>query len=182
MTDINREGGLVTVQVDPTQQIDKSQAGLVLGKEDSLAVAVKEELKRVPDEEIIKQRLNDPEVKAQLIGTAQYLNERFHGNWFDLAQMMKKTSWKTVNDCLRVLNLLKLSDLLMAKMDKVEKYKITLTKDVRKEIIQAQILVHQKHIENLNAELVQLDEAETLNLEGSNGTATEKVADETEKA
>lgn len=72
--------------------------------------------------------LAQPEVKANLLTWATHLDERFHSNWFDMEQVIKKTRLKDLPNAQGVLNFLILGNLCHREIRAkgVMKYKITL--------------------------------------------------------
>lgn len=135
--------------------------GLQLIVSESLkAEALQEEISKMSPEELLQMRLQDPEVIANLIQAAEFLHQRTKGNWFDMAYMIKKTGWKTVKECLQILNMLKLSGRLLAKMDRGEKYKIVLTAADKIATLEAQKVLLQTQIDNIDKDIARIREEE----------------------
>jgi hypothetical protein len=95
-----------------------------------------------------------------MLAIAQGVESKFKG-WFNLVQFTSKTQWKKTEDALHILNLLKLSNLLQARMfgtgeGKVEQYSIQITKDHQKKLTELAITKHEDEIKSIEAKLVGL--------------------------
>jgi hypothetical protein len=98
--------------------------------------------------------------KELMLNIAQGVESKFKG-WFNLVQFTSKTQWKNPQDALHILNLLKLSNLLQARMfgtgeNKVEQYSIQITKDHQKKLTELAIAKHEDEIKSIEAKLVGL--------------------------
>jgi len=82
--------------------------------------------------EQLEEYLADEENMKGLTLVAENISKKFNGNWFDFAQMLKKTPYKDTEQALAMLNMLRFAGLLIAMMrNKREMYKITLNKEAR---------------------------------------------------
>jgi len=109
------------------------------------------------DKEIMEQYFNDEKVKENLDTHAVHFNEASHGNWFTLERIVKKSRIKKPIDAKMILDLLVMSKRAFAKKDGEEiKYKITLSSESRKKVIENQIKELKFATENLQKELEEL--------------------------
>ncbi len=88
------------------------------------------EVKSKDPVELLQESLKDEKILKETISSAKEFQRLMAGQWFDLRQVINKTKYNTGEKALKVLNLMKLSGVLIAEMrnDK-EMYKIVLTKD-----------------------------------------------------
>lgn len=110
--------------------------------EDEMKGAVKEELGQKTPVQIMEEWFRDPAHKKILLDIAKQIDTKFHSNWFNGNQFMKKTKWNTPDSCLEMLNSLKLGGFLEAKMfgkpgKMEERYHIYFTKDHQIGLIEA---------------------------------------------
>jgi len=141
-------------------------------REEQLRKDAVAEVAQKSNKQILEEYLADPSTKDYLANLANLLKNTFKLNdgWFDLLLVNKFTPFKTIEEALRVLNLLKLSNLLIAKIDKgKEVYKITATKDSRIRVLKTLVKEAKKHLETLEKEL------ETLEPQGVSKESETKV-------
>ena len=109
---------------------------------------------KVQDKETVEKWLEDPINKAQVVEVAQTFNSIFKGQWFSISSVMSVTNYRTMPEALRILNILKLSNCLVAEIRKTkEVYKITLNKDMRITFLKNQEKKLVKQLEEIRKEL-----------------------------
>lgn len=110
----------------------------------------------------VREYLNMPDVRKNLLTWAEKINERTRGNWFDFEFLMKKTPLKNAENAKAILDFLIMSGLChrVVKEKGVIKFKITLKKQDKIGLlkIQAEELALQREailreIEVLSAEV-----------------------------
>lgn len=110
------------------------------------ATAPKEQIDQIEKEkanpvEATYDRIQDPQVESDLIRSARNLDARFHSNWFSIMQILKKTGINTILDARQLMNMLELRGL--AKKEEwhgVEKYKITISKELQIANLEQQVI------------------------------------------
>jgi hypothetical protein len=103
---------------------------------------------KMSEKEILEQYLNDSDVQNKINETCIYLNDISHGNWISFDQLCKKSFYKNEKELKALLDLIVLSKKAISKLDKDKKiiYKFTLTKELRKKVLET-------HIKNLNEQI-----------------------------
>lgn len=111
---------------------------------------------KTQDKDTVEKWLEDPVNKTQVIEVAQTFNSIFRGGWFTISNVMSVTNYKTMPEALRILNILKLSNCLIAELrggGSKEVYKITLNKDMRITFLKNQEKKLVKQLEEIRKEL-----------------------------
>lgn len=107
--------------------------------------------------QVLNDYLNDPKVDKNLHTWADYLNKRFHGNWFKLSQMIKKSPLKVPQQAADVLNMLVLKGLAHREERQGDiKFKITLEVESKIKLLQQQIDVLNEQIRVIQTEIDRL--------------------------
>lgn len=82
-----------------------------------------------------------------------------NAGWFDLQMMMIQTKYKNIEECLQILNLLKLGGLLVTEVrGRKEVYKITMTKDAKLKVLLNQKQLKEKELEEIEKEIKSLQD------------------------
>lgn len=82
-----------------------------------------------------------------------------NAGWFDLQMMMIQTKYKNIEECLQILNLLKLGGLLVAELrGRKEVYKITMTKDAKLKVLLNQKTIKEKELLEIEKEIKSLQD------------------------
>ena len=119
---------------------------------------VEKELEKTPQQSL-QEWLDEETNRKMMVEMAEGLTKiKALGTWFNLIQFTSKTQWKKVEDALHILNLLKMSGLLEARMfgtgkNKVEQYHIKLSKEANILLLKTAIKKHEDEIESLKAKL-----------------------------
>lgn len=121
------------------------------------------EHQKLSDKEVLDNYLNDEEIKNNHRKIAQFLEERFRGNWFSIEQITKKTNIKSIRDATQMMFGLSLFGLSTSKeQDGLTKFKITLSSQERIKVLQEHRENHVKQIELLDAEIAKLQSKDTV--------------------
>jgi len=84
--------------------------------------------------------LDNPQIETNLFKSANNLNTRFRGNWFTLAQIVKKTSVSNPIHASQLMNMLEMRGLAIKLQHKgEEKYKISISKELQIANLESQI-------------------------------------------
>lgn len=82
-----------------------------------------------------------------------------NAGWFDLQKMMIQTKYKNIEECLQILNLLKLGGLLVAELrGRKEYYKVVMTKDAKLKVLLNQKSLKEKELEEIEKEIKNLQD------------------------
>ena len=100
--------------------------------------------------------------KSMLSELGNELRKKFgsqNDGWFDLQKMITFTKWKKIDECLQILNLLKLGGLLVAEIKgKKEVYKIVMNKDSKLRVLRNLLKIKQEEVQNLEKEILLLED------------------------
>lgn len=108
-------------------------------------------------EELIQEAITNPEVQRKLDIVALHVNEVAHKNWISVEQLLKKSRIKDRGELVTFLDLLVMTKKAFVKKEKnVVKYKITLTPELRKQVLSTQITELKNTVKILEAELISL--------------------------
>lgn len=104
---------------------------------------LKKDVQQITPEELrktVREYLNMPEVKKNLLTWAEKIHERTRGNWFDFEYLIKKTPLKNHENAKAVLDFMIMAGLCHRKIaDKgVIKFKITLRKEDKIQLLKQQ--------------------------------------------
>lgn len=124
---------------------------------------VQESVPKLSDKEVLDNYLNDEQIKTNHRKIAEFLEQRFRGNWFTLDQIVKKTNVKSFPDAQQMMLGLHLFGLSTSKEDKgIVKFKITLSSKERIKVLEEHKQNHLKQIELLEAEIAKLQSMDTV--------------------
>ena len=114
----------------------------------------------------VQDYLKDENVQKNLRIWAEHFNERFHRNWFTVAQVIKKTTMKDPNQVAQCLGLMILLGLAHQerKDGGIVKYKITLAVAEKVKLIRHTIETYQEQIALLEKEILTLEGREVADV------------------
>lgn len=111
-------------------------------------------------EEMFKDWFEDEGNKGMLSEMANELKKKFsdkNEGWFDLQKMITFTRFKKLEECLQILNLLKLGGLLVAQIrEKKEVYKIVMNSDSKLRVLQNLKKLKEKELKEIEEEILKL--------------------------
>ena len=111
-------------------------------------------------EEMFKDWFEDEGNKGMLSEMANELKKKFgdkNEGWFDLQKMITFTRFKKLEECLQILNLLKLGGLLVAQIKgKKEVYKIVMNSDSKLRVLQNLKRLKEKELKEIDYEILKL--------------------------
>lgn len=161
------EQAIATPEVEEVN--DNTQKETLSSNEESTTPVDVEEAPQKSKEEIIAENqkavkktledfLSNPEVRENGRANAEFLEKRFHGNWFTIDQVVKKTSVKDFNKAFDLLNVLVLLGYCYReeKHKGIIKYKITLGFKERISILEGRKKELQGQIEAIDVQLADL--------------------------
>lgn len=148
--------------VEAPQEINEAAEPTVEVTVEESATAQEEPAKNTLDNrsarEVLKDYLSDPKVKDNLLSWAKYFEERFHGNWFDMMQVLKKTPLKSAGNATGVLDMLVLANLMHREVrNKVLKFKITLDPNDKIRLLKAEIVALDQQREAIQRQIDTLE-------------------------
>lgn len=111
-------------------------------------------------EEMFRDWFEDEGNKGMLSEMANELKKKFgdkNEGWFDLQKMITFTRFKKLEECLQILNLLKLGGLLVAQIKgKKEVYKIVMNSDSKLRVLQNLKKLKEKELKEIDDEILKL--------------------------
>lgn len=107
--------------------------------------------------DMIKEYLDDPKVMDNLNQVSAHFAEVAHNNWVTIDRLLKKSRVKNLKELTVYLDLLVLTKkAFVKKVGEEIKYKITLTKETRKKVLESQIAEIKNTLTILEEELITL--------------------------
>ena len=124
-----------TLHIDATVKVDGKEVRGTLEETEGPA-------RQLSAEEEFMETVRNPEVRANALQWANLINERFHGNWFTIEKIQKKTALKDINKVAQVLNVLIFMDMCHGKTERgVKQFKIILNQKDKIELLREDLRI-----------------------------------------
>jgi hypothetical protein len=136
----------------------KEKDQIVDNKEEvSKEVVVQEEKPKMTDAEAVDIYLKDEKVTKNLTLWAEHFEKRFHGNWFTVEQIVKKTAVRSIPEGNQYMGLIILKGMAVQKeMNGVIKFKITFKPEERIKLLEEHLATIEQQAASVRATIEEL--------------------------